>query len=145
MYENLPAFILPLWVTGLSVVLFRDVERDAKEVRGGLLPRWRRLLIPIPAVIFLVANLDGIFSLMAYIDTHPFAVVARYRENQQWNTDRFFVVGIVASFILPFLVCGRFEIWAFLRDLAGILSLGVLRVGSSRLIQWCTASAMTEK
>src|SRR5687768_9429755 len=94
--------MVALFVTLPSVLLIRMIERWAEFFRAGAsLSRWRRLLIPLPIVLFLVSNLDGIFSLLAYLETHP-TVPARYSENQAWNADRFAYAGAIAAVLLPF-------------------------------------------
>ena len=116
--------IYPLTVAFLvaipSVFLIRMIERSAERIRGGTLSMWRRFLIPLPIVLFLVANIDGVLSLLAYLDTHPGTLAARYSENQAWNADRFFYAGIVAAACLPFVLVAKaykspgfiFRVWA---------------------------------
>ncbi len=98
------AFILP---TFLSVLVIRYIERQAKTINGASVRRWRRILIPLPIALFLLANLDGVLSLRSYLLTHPDAVPARYSENQAWNTDRFLIAALVSVAILPFLLAAK--------------------------------------
>ncbi len=100
-------FIVGLGVAA-SLLLVRHIERTAQHVRGELLPRWARLLIPIPIILFLLGNLDGVLSLIAYLDDHHGAVPVRYSENQAWNADRFCYAGTVSVVLLPFSLGRRF-------------------------------------
>lgn len=94
--------IVVLLVAIPSLYLIRMIERSAEQVRGASLSRWRRLLIPLPIVLFLIANLDGVLSLLSYLQTHPWAIPARYSWNRAWNTDRFLYAGFIAVALLPF-------------------------------------------
>lgn len=96
-----------LFVAIPSVFLIRMIERSAEAIRGGNLSRWRRLLIPLPIVFFLASNLDGVFSFVSYLSTHPTAVPVRCPEHQAWSTDRFFYAGIIAAALLPFVLVGQ--------------------------------------
>jgi hypothetical protein len=100
---------ISIWVLFASIALILLTERYAERAAGSPLAWWRRLAIPLPTALFLIANIDGIVSLRAYLDIHPFAVPARYSENQAWNTDRFFIAGLVAAALLPFLLTSRFS------------------------------------
>jgi|GEM_PF-6987092 len=99
--------IAVLLVVVLSTVLIRAVERDAEKVNGTRLPRGRRWLIPVPILLFLAANVDGVFSLLAYLESHPNAAPYRYSDHQAWSTDRFMIAGLVAVGLLPFLLVRR--------------------------------------
>ena len=89
---------------GPSLLLIRAIERRAERLAGGPLSRWRRILIPLPIVCFLAANLDGVLSLVSYLQSHPGAVAARYDGNQAWSADRFFYAGVLALALLPFVL-----------------------------------------
>lgn len=96
-----------LFVTIPSVLLILIIERGAARICGGAISWRRRYLIPLPIVLLLIANLDGIFSLLAYLETHPTAIPARYSEHQAWDADRFFISGIIAAAFLPFLLISK--------------------------------------
>ena len=97
-------------VLAASLFLIRYIERTAERIRGDALARWSRLLIPVPIILLLLGNLDGVLSLLAYLEEHPAAVPARYSENQAWNTDRFFYAGMVSAGLLPFGLGCRFSL-----------------------------------
>jgi hypothetical protein len=109
-----------LFVSIPSVLLILIIERSAKRICGGAISWPRRYLIPLPIVLFLIANLDGVFSLLAYLETHPTAIPARYSENQAWDAERFFNLGIIAVAFLPFFLISKpykslgfiFLVWA---------------------------------
>jgi hypothetical protein len=98
---------ISFWVVIASVALVLLIERGAQRAAGAPLPWWRRLMIPLPIMLFLCANIDGILSLRAYLDMHPNTLPFRYSENQAWNTDRLFNVGIAAAALLPFLITSK--------------------------------------
>jgi hypothetical protein len=87
-----------------SLFLIRAIERSAERLSGARLSRWRRLLIPLPIVLFLAANLDGVLSLISYLHSHPGAVAVRDDGNLAWSTDRFFYAGFLALGFLPFVL-----------------------------------------
>ena len=90
--------IIPSWV------LIRAIERHAERLAGGPISLWRRIMIPLPIICFLVANLDGVLSLMSYLQSHPGAVVARYDDNQAWNANRFYYPGLLCLAFQPFVL-----------------------------------------
>jgi len=100
LYPTITALIgiVPSWL------LIRAIERRAECLAGGPLGFWRRIFIPLPIVFFLAANLDGILSLVSYLQSHPGAVALRYDGNQAWNADRFFYAGFLSLALLPFLI-----------------------------------------
>jgi hypothetical protein len=110
---------IALLVTVPSFILIRHIQRTAESVRGEPLPRWARLLIPIPIVFFLAANLDGVISFLAYIHEHPVAVRVRSSQYQAWSANRLFYPGLAALVLLPFPLVGRFSIRLSLHILVG--------------------------
>lgn len=102
--------IIALVVTVPSFILIRHIQRTAETVRSEPLSRWSRLLIPVPVILFLAANLDGVFSFLAYISHHPVAVRVRNSQCQAWNADRLFYPGFASLVLLPFLLGDRFSI-----------------------------------
>lgn len=87
-----------------SALLIQVIERHAERLAGRPLSLWRRILIPVPIICFLAANLDGVLSLGYYLQSHPGAIAARYKGNQAWNTDRFFYAGFLSLAFLPFVL-----------------------------------------
>ncbi|CAN5866857.1 hypothetical protein BH11VER1_BH11VER1_27100 [soil metagenome] len=105
-----------------SWLLIRAIERCAVSLWGGPLSLWRRILIPLPIICFLAANLDGVLSLLSYLSSHPEVTsVARYEGNQAWDTDRFFNAGLFSVGLLPFVIAPT--------PLRGFLLLPVVWVG----------------
>ena len=100
------AFIF--WVLVASVALILLTERFAERAAGIPLAWWRRLMIPLPTLLFLSANIDSILSLGAYLDTHH-AAPFRYVGQQAWDTGRFYIAGLAAAAFLPFLLASRFR------------------------------------
>ena len=98
---------ITLWVTSLSMLLIVGFEKDFAHYTGSPLPRWRRYLIPLPIILMVGSNLDGVLSLQAWLETHPHGIAARYSENQAWNADRFATAGLLCTLIIPFLLCRR--------------------------------------
>jgi hypothetical protein len=96
--------LVGLFVTIPSTLLIWMIERSAERVRGGRLSRWRRLLIPLPIVLFLVANFDGILSFLSYTETHQSELPFRYSHHQAWSTDRFMYAGMIAAALVPFVL-----------------------------------------
>ncbi|MES2469300.1 MAG: hypothetical protein V4675_18485 [Verrucomicrobiota bacterium] len=91
-----------LWVTSLSMLLIVGLERRAFRIRGAPLSAWQRWLTPLPLILLVGANLDSILSLLAWSETHPYGSYSRFSDNQAWNTDRFFVLGLIVAGLLPF-------------------------------------------
>lgn len=79
-------------------------EKTAQKFNGQPLRRWQRFLLPAPIIVFLLANLDGLWSLWVYLDTHPGAVADRVSETLAWDSDRLFVVGGALALVMPFLL-----------------------------------------
>jgi hypothetical protein len=90
--------------TLVSFLLVRDLERRAEAVSGTPLHRWQRLLIRLPIIFFLAANLDDVLSLHSYMRTHPYALPIRYSGNRAWETERGLYAGLISIAILPFLL-----------------------------------------
>ncbi len=88
--------IVPTWI------LFRAIERRAERLAGGPLPLSKRVFIPLPIILLLVGNLDGVLSLDAYMQAHPDGVPIRYPGNKQWDADRFPILGFVFLGLQPF-------------------------------------------
>jgi hypothetical protein len=99
-----PTIGVLVYVILASTLFVWSAEKTAEKFNGKPLQRWQRLLVPVPILIFLVANLDGLWSLWVYLETHPGVVAARYSENQAWSADRFFYVGAGVALVLPFLL-----------------------------------------
>ena len=91
-----------LWVTSLSMLLIVGLERRAFRIRGKPLSVWQRWLIPFPLILLVGANLDSILSELAWLEAHPNYYSHRYSDNHAWNTDRFFVLGLIVAVVLPF-------------------------------------------
>lgn len=98
-----------LLVIVASYYLVIQIERRAEEIRGRGLSRWARLLIPVPAILFLIANIDSILSFLAYLQENPRAGLGRYSGKQAWNTDRFFWAGIGSVLVLPTVILPGFS------------------------------------
>jgi hypothetical protein len=97
-------------VTVPTFFLLRHIQRTAESIYGEPLSRWSRLIIPIPIILFLAANLDGVLSFLAYTDQHPVAVWVRSSRYQAWNADRLFYLGLASLILLPFILDGHFSI-----------------------------------
>lgn len=88
-----------------SLLLMLVIERFAMRLWSGPVPLWRRLLIPLPIFFLLIANLDGVLSLLSYLNAHPEKMfAARYDTNQAWSTDRFFYASCFSIGLLPFVI-----------------------------------------
>ena len=94
--------LLTLWVTSISMLLIVGLERNVCHIRGGPLAAWQRWLIPLPFILLVGWNLDGVFSLQAWLESHPHGRATRNPENQAWDTDRFFVLGKIGAGLVPF-------------------------------------------
>ena len=94
--------LLTLWVTSISMLLIVGLERNVCHILGCALAAWQRWLIPLPFILLMGWNLDGVFSLQTWLETHPHGRAARYSENQAWDTDRFFVLGEICAGLVPF-------------------------------------------
>ncbi len=107
--------VIPSWL------LILIIERRAVRLWGGPVPLWRRILIPLPIICLLAANLDGVLSLLSYLAAHPHALAIRYEGNQAWDTDRFFYAGLISVGLLPFVIAPT--------PLRGFLLLPVVWIG----------------
>ena len=98
--------ILTVFVTCLSMWLILAIERKAARLFGGRLPFYRRLLIPIPIVALLAANLSGVMSLGSYLQAHPETFPSRYPENLAWRSEGIGIAGLALVFVTPWLLIG---------------------------------------
>ena len=96
--------IAALMCTATSWLLIRTIERYAESLTGAPLAFWRRILIPLPVICLLAANVDGVLNLVSYLQSHPGAVAIRYTGNETWKTDRFFYAGMLFLALLPFIL-----------------------------------------
>ena len=90
-----------------SYFFIRFVEKCVLSVCTAPLSRWRLCMIPLPLVLLLVGNLVAIFSLHAFLDTHPTAVAARYIGNTAWNSDRLVISGLISAALLPLVLVNQ--------------------------------------
>ncbi len=116
-YETLLAFLLvglPLlknmifdiaamiYVVSLSGIWLLGTEKVLVSVLNRRLSGIQRILLPLPLILFLSANIDGIISFNEYMTTSPDAdVYIRYPGNEAWNTERLFLAGVVAFLLIP--------------------------------------------
>jgi hypothetical protein len=98
--------ILIVFVTCPSMWLILAIERKAARLFGSRLPFYRRLLIPIPIVALLAANLSGVMSLGSYLQAHPETFPIRNPENLAWRSDGFAIGGLALVFVMPWLLTG---------------------------------------
>jgi hypothetical protein len=96
--------LLLLWNVALSLLLFRMLEAWAERVCGKRLSWWRRMLIPLPALLLYAANLDAVLSLSAWLDSHPQALPIRYVGNFEWSAGRFIDPAFLGLLVVPFLI-----------------------------------------
>ncbi len=92
---------ITLWVTVLSLLALLALEKLAKRIYGTSLVRWQRWLLPVPMMAFLAANLDGVHSLGAWLETHPGHFAIRYAGNSAWDTLRFAYPGMLGLLFIP--------------------------------------------
>ena len=100
---------LTVFVTCLSMWLILAIARKAARLFGGRLPFYRRLLIPIPIVALLAANLSGVMSLGSYLQAHPGTFPVRHPanlENLAWRSDGIGIAGLAMAFVMPWLLTG---------------------------------------
>ena len=95
-------YVLVVVGTILSLWVILAIERSAQRLTGAPLPRWRRLLIPLPIILFLAANLEGVLSSSAYAASHATTFT---RDSQAWATGRYwFDLAGLSFLLLPFVL-----------------------------------------
>lgn len=101
------------WIAAFSLLCILLMERAVVHTACAPLSRLRRLLIPLPVILLLAANLDGVLSLKAWVEMENIknraVIPARYSGNEAWDTVRFALAGLIGAAILPFLVTRGFR------------------------------------
>lgn len=99
--------MLVCWVVLTGTLLIFGIEKDFARTTGGPLVWWRRWLIPLPVVLMLLSNIDGLLSLQAWLDAEPLRCFPyRYAENEAWS-NHFGVRAFLSVFLIPFFLCRR--------------------------------------
>ena len=102
--------LLTLWVTLLSMLLIVGLERFACRIRSSPLAAWQRWLIPLPLILLVGWNLDEVFNLQAWLETHPNGFPIRYTKNHAARDSIPFAgAAVICAVLIPFTLSNTFR------------------------------------